>query len=117
ETESRGDTAAGGSEPLALPLPVLIDAQRSGRRWLLQCGRRMALTRASMRALRGVEGLRGIRLDVKLPAPPQRGGWNGANGFAAPGSRAMAAGRRDAPVAGIVETAGGAPGQVDRQTG
>jgi DNA polymerase-3 subunit alpha len=117
ETESRGAAAAGGSEPLALPLPVLIDAQRSGRRWLLQCGRRMALTRASMRALRGVEGLRGFRLDVKLPAPPQRGGWNGANGFAAPGSRAMAAGRRDDPVAGIVETAGGTPGQVDRHTG
>ncbi|HOX26250.1 MAG TPA: DNA polymerase III subunit alpha [Candidatus Krumholzibacteria bacterium] len=77
------DPAIAGWAGGAPPVPVVIDVQRDQSRWLLQSGRRIALTLASLRALRALPGLRGIRLDVSLPAAVAgrngRGGWNGAN--------------------------------------
>ncbi len=67
------------NENLAVPVPVMIDTRRDGRPWLLQCGRRLSLTLDSLRELRQIPGLRGMHLDVRLPAAPQRGGrgnWN-----------------------------------------
>jgi DNA polymerase III subunit alpha len=57
--------------------PVVIDAWRGDEHWLLQSGWRISLTLASLRALRDVAGLRKLELDVRLPAPLRRGGWNG----------------------------------------
>jgi DNA polymerase-3 subunit alpha len=67
-------------ENTAVPVPVMIDARRDGRPWLLQCGRKLALTLDSLRELRQIPGLCRVRLDVKLPAAPQRGGRGGRNG-------------------------------------
>jgi hypothetical protein len=67
------------SDDCALPVPVMVDTRRDGRPWLLQCGRRLSLTLDSLRELRQIPGLRRVRLDVRLPAAPQRGGrgtWN-----------------------------------------
>lgn len=69
--------AAEAAVRTALPVPVVIDARRGEERWLLQCGRRLALTLASLRALRDLPGLRSIRLDVRQPAVPARPARNG----------------------------------------
>jgi DNA polymerase-3 subunit alpha len=68
--------AAGGARPV--PVPVFIDVGRGQQRWFLECGRRIVLTLASLRALRGVAGLRNLSLDVVLPAPVKRGSWKGS---------------------------------------
>ena len=72
DSDSLGDEAAPDPTNQAIPVPVLLDTRREGRPWLLQCGRQLALTLTSLRALREVSGLSGIRLDVRLPAAPQR---------------------------------------------
>jgi len=68
-----------------MPVPVVIDAGRGERRWLLRCACRVALTLESLRALRQVQGLQRLRLDVHLPAAPQRNGWNGRRAQATAG--------------------------------
>jgi DNA polymerase III subunit alpha len=77
--------AAAPATPVAMPVPVVIDAGRGERRWLLRCACRVALTLESLRALRQVQGLQRLRLDVHLPAAPQRNGWNGRRAQATAG--------------------------------
>jgi len=62
---------------LAQPVPVVIDARRENRPFLLQTQRSLALTLESLRALRTLPGLRRIGLEVRLPAAPQRGSRGG----------------------------------------
>ncbi len=79
EPEGLMAAGAGAGDHLAVPAPVCIDTRREGRPWLLQTGRRLALTLDSLRELRQVPGLGRVRLDVRLPAAPQRaarGNWN-----------------------------------------
>ncbi len=71
--------AAVGRLPALAAAPVLV--QTAGRRAQLAaaCGGRLALTLESLRALRTVPGVVGVRLEVCLPtAPraPRRGQWN-----------------------------------------
>jgi hypothetical protein len=71
--------AAPDADRRAVPVPVLVDARREGRTWLLQSGRKLALTLESLRALRALPGVEGVRLSVRLPAAPaarNRGSWN-----------------------------------------
>jgi DNA polymerase-3 subunit alpha len=61
-------------EPLlARPVPLVIEVERGGTRWLLKSGgRNIALTLDSLRELRRVPGARGLRLRAGLPAPIER---------------------------------------------
>jgi DNA polymerase-3 subunit alpha len=57
--------------PLAEPVEVLVRTRNREREWVLQCGRRLALTLQSLRALREVPGVLRVSLDVQLPAAPR----------------------------------------------
>jgi DNA polymerase-3 subunit alpha len=58
---------------LAKPVPLIVEVQRGDTRWLLRSGeRRVALTLESLRELRRVPGVKQLRLDAGLPAPPER---------------------------------------------
>jgi len=59
---------------LARPLPLVIEVERGGTKWLLQSGgRNLALTLDSLRELRDVPGATGLRLRSVLPgAPPAK---------------------------------------------
>ena len=60
-------------EPLAKPVPVVVEVQRGGRTWLLRSeGRHIALTLDSLRRLRSLPGVTGLRLRPTLPAPVER---------------------------------------------
>jgi len=64
---------------MAEPVPVLLNTTDRTRNWLLRCGRPLALTLASLRALRQVPGVASVRLEVSpptAPRPPRRGTWN-----------------------------------------
>jgi DNA polymerase III subunit alpha len=57
----------------ANPVPLIVEVERNGRPWLLRsCGRNIALTLNSLRALRNVPGAGDLRLRVGLPAPIER---------------------------------------------
>ncbi|MBD3220542.1 DNA polymerase III subunit alpha [bacterium] len=74
-----GVAAIPASPAMAEPVGVLVRTRGRPRDWLLQCGRPLALTLASLRALRTVPGVVSITLDVPVPQPPRparRNGWN-----------------------------------------
>ena len=62
------------AEPLlARPVPLVVEVQRDGTKWLLRSGgRNIALTLDSLRQLRQVSGATGLRLRANLPAPIER---------------------------------------------
>jgi DNA polymerase-3 subunit alpha len=60
-------------EVLARPVPLVVEAERDGRPWLLRSdGRGIALTLDSLRRLRAVPGAVELRLRADLPAPAER---------------------------------------------
>ena len=74
-----GSQTADPVRRVAVPVPVFLDVRRGQQRWLLRCGRQVALTLACLRGLRQVAGLRDLKLDVGLPAPSRRAngrGWS-----------------------------------------
>ncbi len=66
--------AAAGAEEVQAgrpTVPVLVEIQRGGRRWLLRSrSRRVRLDLAALRALRRLPGLGAVRLRCSLPAAP-----------------------------------------------
>lgn len=53
-------------------VPLLVDTSRNGRSWLLRSsGRSLDLSLASLRALRTIPGLVGVRLRVAIPPLPR----------------------------------------------
>jgi DNA polymerase-3 subunit alpha len=80
EVTEIAETPEDGSDPelqaeplLARPVPLVVEVQREGTRWLLKSGgRRIALTLDSLRELRRVPGAEGLRLRASLPAPIER---------------------------------------------
>ncbi len=55
---------------LAIPVPLVVDTRRDGRDWLLRSsGRNVALTLDSLRRLRGIAGVKEVRLSAVLLAP------------------------------------------------
>ena len=73
DPDPAGDPDLAPREPLARPVPLVVEVERGGRSWLIRSGgRRLALTLDSLRALRGVPGARGLRLRAALPAPVER---------------------------------------------
>jgi len=70
-----------GAEPLAQPVPLLVDTARNGHSWLLRStGRRLTLSLDVLRELRTVPGVTGVHLKVAVPALPPRPQRMGARG-------------------------------------
>jgi len=73
-----GDPDAPAATPgavavLARPVPLVVETKREDRTWLIKSGgRNIALTLESLRALRRVPGVGGLRLRVVLPSAPQK---------------------------------------------
>jgi len=58
-------------EILAKPVPLVVEVERDGKKWLLKSeGRNIALTLESLRRLRQVAGTSEMRLRAVLPAAP-----------------------------------------------
>lgn len=65
-----------GDAPPAVPL--VVEAVRGGRPWLLRSrSRRVVLSLAALRRLRGLPGLQGLHLRCGVPSAPPRRGRNG----------------------------------------
>ena len=73
-----GGVRADDGAAVSTSVPVFIDVQRAEQRWFLECGRKITLSLDSLRALRGMAGLRNLTLDVTLPSPVSRGSWKGS---------------------------------------
>ncbi len=59
--------------PYARPVPLVVQVEREGKTWLLKSGiRNLALTLDCLRCLRGLPGVRRIRMRATLPAAPER---------------------------------------------
>ncbi len=66
------DPDAPASVIYANPVPMVIQVERDGRRWLLKSGaRNLTLTLGCLRRLRKLPGVRSIRMRAQLPAPPE----------------------------------------------
>ena len=65
-----GDDLVPPEPILATPVPLVVDTRRDGRDWLLRSsGRNIALTLDCLRRLRGIAGVKEVRLNAGLPAP------------------------------------------------
>ncbi len=73
EAERDQDPELEPEPQLAQPVPLVVEVNRDSRTWLLKSGgRRLALTLESLRELREIPGMKGMKLRTRLPAPVER---------------------------------------------